>query len=287
MSPCLVQQLFRQKIGVELDQGIVEDVLFPMLRCKKHPSKDLLLDIKMTQRWDEHGDSMITRPGRHFPDNPHTDEERASVGRYSLEKNMSPFTRIPPPLESVRAAARRSAAGWRRHPRHARQQESKERKRLGKVNSRFRRDLTMRKNWGTVDILNELRELKHPVIECHPVPDEQRHFDLAESWGDQALSFFLESMDDAYIHLEETKREARGKIVVAVCDFWGSWSKSPLYSNDQMLLGKEKAIIKEDLQFVNRYLEHSLSNGGLYWVTQTVGEPATGPATAGSLSTYY
>jgi len=158
--------------------------------------------------------------------------------------------------------------------------------RLGKVNSRFRRGMTARNKWGTVDILNELRELKHPVIECHPVPDEQRHFDLAESWGDQALSFFLESMDDAYIHLEETKRETRGKIVVATCDFWGSWSKSPLYSNDKMLLNREKAIIKEDLQFVNRYLEHSLSNGGLYWVTRRVGEPDRF-ASAPSLSTYY
>ena len=284
MSPCLVQQIFRQKIGKELDQSIVDEVLFPLLRSRKHPSKDLLLDIKMTQRWDEHGDSMITRPGLRFPRL--TEQQHALVGRYSLEKNMSPFTRIPPPLESVRAAARRAVAGWRRHPRHARQQESKERKRLGKVNSRFRREMTIREKWGTVDILNELRELKHPVIECHPVPDEQRHFDLAESWGDQALSFFLESMDDAYIHLEETKREARGKIVIAVCDFWGYWSKSPLYSNDQMLLGKEKAIIKEDLQFVNRYLEHSLSNGGLYWVTQTVGEPDRF-ASAPSLSTYY
>ena len=261
MSPCLVQQLFRQKVGQELDQGIVDEVLFPLLRSRKHGPRELLLDIKMTQRWDEHGDSMITRPGSRFPRL--TDEEHAYYGaRYSLEKNMSPFTRVPPPLESVRAAARRSAAGWRLRG----EQEVKERQRLGKVNSRFRREMTIRKKWGTVDILNELRELKHPVIECHPVPDEQRHFDLAESWGDQALSFFLESMDDAYIHLEETKREARGKIVIAVCDFWGYWSKSPLYSNDQMLLGKEKAIIKEDLQFVNRYLEHSLSNGGLYWV---------------------
>ena len=269
MSPCLVQQLFRQKIGEELDQSIVDEVLFPLLRSRKHGPRELLLDIKMTQRWDEHGDSMITRPGRRFPRL--TEQQHASVGRYSLKKNMSPFTRIPPPLESA------PAFRW--------EQEVKERQRLGKVNSRFRREMTIRKDWGTVDILNELRELKHPVIECHPVPDEQRHFDLAESWGDQALSFFLESMDDAYIHLEETKREARGKIVVAVCDFWGSWSKSPLYSNDKMLLNREKAIIKEDLQFVNRYLEHSLSNGGLYWVTRVYIRDRF--SYASRLSTYY
>ena len=286
MSPCLVQQLFRQKIGVSLDPAFIDEVLFPLLRSRKELSRELLLDIKLTQRWDKHGDSMITRPGRRFPDNPHTEEERASVGRYSLEKNMSPFTRIPSTLESAlrlsRCAGGRRAAGWRLRG----EQEVKERKRLGKVNSRFRRKMTIRKKWGTVDILNELRELKQPVIECNPIPDSHRHFDHAESWGDQALSFFLERMDDAYIHLEETKREARGKIVIATCDFGGSWSNSPLYSNDKMLLNREKAIIKEDLQFVNRYLEHSLSNGGLYWVTQTVGEPDRF-ASAPSLSTYY
>ena len=73
---------------------------------------------------------------------------------------------------------------------------------------------------------------------------------------------------DAYIHLEETNGRQLRKIVVATCDCWGSWSKSPLYSNDEMLRNREKAIIKEDLQFVNNYLEYSLSNGGLYWVTQ-------------------
>ena len=276
MGSCLVQQLFRQKIGKELDQGIVDEVLFPLLRPRKHGPRELLLDIKLTQRWNEHGDSTITRPGRRFPDNTHTDEERASVGRYSLEKNMSPFTLIPSTLESVVRLAREVRA----------EQEVKERQRLGEVNSRFRREMTIRKKWGTVDILNELRGLKHPVIKCHPVPDSHRHFDHAESWGDQALSFFLERMDDAYIHLEETKRETRGKIVVATCDFWGSWSKSPLYSNDKMLLNREKAIINEDLQFVNRYLEHSLSNGGLYWVTQTVGEPGRF-ASSPSLSNYY
>jgi hypothetical protein len=52
-----------------------------------------------------------------------------------------------------------------------------------------------------------------------------------------------------------------------------------------MLRKKEKAIIKEDLKFVNRYLEHSLSQGGLYWVTEMVGEP--GMPAVPSLSTYY
>jgi len=262
MSPCLVQQLFRQKVGVSLDPAFVDDVLFPLLRSRKYGPRELLLDIKLTQRWDEHGDSMITRPGRRFPRLPRHD---ASVGRYSLKKNMSPFTKIPPTLESVRA-----------------EQEVKERRRLGKVNSRFRREMTVRKKWGTVDILNELRGLKHPKIECHPVPDSHRHFDHA--WEIYPKDEFPA---DAYIHLVETNGKQLREIVVAGCDLWGDWSKSPLYSNDKMLLNKEKAILKEDLQFVNRYLEHSLSCG-LYWVISHTrrGHP-NNPMVMSGLSTYY
>ena len=235
-----MRQLFRQKVGEELDQDLIDEVLFPMLRSRKHPSKELLLDIKMTLR-NQNGDSMIALP----------------------DKNVSPFTKIPPTLESVRA-----------------EQEVAEKERLGKVNSRFRREMTMREDWGSIDILNELRELKHPVIEFNPVPDSHRHVD--HPWEIHPPDKFPAN---AYICLEETSDFRLKEIVVAVCDLWGSWSKSPLYSNDKMLRDKEKAIIKGDLQFVNRYLEHSLSQGGLYWVTEMVGEP--GMPAVPSLSTYY
>ena len=223
MVACLVQQLFRQKIGKELDQHLVDDVLFPMLRLKKHGPKELLLDIKMTLR-NQNGDSMIALP----------------------DDNVQLFTKIPPTLESERA-----------------EQEVAEKERLGKLNSRFRREMTMREDWGAIDILNELRELKHPVIECHPVPDGTRHID--HPWEIYPKDEFPA---DAYIRLEEMSDSRLREIVVAGCDLCGSWSKSPLYSNDKMLRNKEKAIIKEDLLFVNRYLEHSLSNGGLYWVNR-------------------
>jgi len=244
MSPCLVQQLFRQKVGLELDQGIVDEVLFPLLRLKKHGPKELLLDIKMTLR-NQNGDSMIALP----------------------DDNVSPFTKIPP-TSGLSPDSERA------------EQEVAEKARLGKVTSRFRREMTMRENWGAVDILNELRELKHPVIEFHPVPDSHRHVD--HPWEIHPPDKFPAN---AYICLEETNGKQLREIVVATCDLWGSWSKSPLYSNDKMLRDKETAIIKGDLQFVNRYLEHSLSQGGLYWVTEMVGEP--GMPAVPSLSTYY
>ena len=84
MSPCLVQQLFRQKIGEELDQHIVEEVLFPMLRCKKHPSKELLQDIKLTQSCNEYGGSAIVGRRQYGC-------IISSAGRYLSHKNISPF----------------------------------------------------------------------------------------------------------------------------------------------------------------------------------------------------
>ena len=78
MSPCLVQQLFRQKIGEELDQGLVDEVLFPLLFKQKHGPKELLQDIKLTQSCNEHGLSAIV--GR-----------RQYVGGRARHKNISPF----------------------------------------------------------------------------------------------------------------------------------------------------------------------------------------------------
>ena len=65
MSPCLVQQLFRQKIGVELDQGIVDEVLFPMLRSRKDLPREILLDIKLTRSCNDDGQSSIIHTHTH------------------------------------------------------------------------------------------------------------------------------------------------------------------------------------------------------------------------------
>jgi hypothetical protein len=75
---CLVQQLFRQKIGKELDVALVDDVLFPLLFKQKHGPKELLQDIKLTQSCNEYGRSAIV--GR---------------GKRSCHKNISPFPESP------------------------------------------------------------------------------------------------------------------------------------------------------------------------------------------------
>jgi hypothetical protein len=74
MRTCLVQQLFRLKIGKDLEQGIVDEVLFPLLRPRKHGPRELLLDIKLTQSCNEYGQSAIVVRGKR-----------------SCHKNISPF----------------------------------------------------------------------------------------------------------------------------------------------------------------------------------------------------
>ena len=71
---CLVQQLFRLKIGKELDPSIVDEVLFSLLRPRKHGPKELLQDIKLTQSCNEYGQSAIVVRDKR-----------------SCHKNISPF----------------------------------------------------------------------------------------------------------------------------------------------------------------------------------------------------
>ena len=132
MSPCLVQQLFRQKIGQELDQGLVDEVLFPMLRKQKHLSRELLLDIKMTQSSNENGLSAIIMP-RHL-------STTQACGRFTPIRGCPRPRPLPPP---------------------------------GKTTSKFRRKMMSERDWGSIEILNELRELNHPHIGYHISQDHQ------------------------------------------------------------------------------------------------------------------
>ena len=164
MSPCLVQQLFRQKIGKELDPSIVDEVLFPMLRSRKHPSKELLLDIKLTQSADsnEYGQSAIVIC-RVIDPNDDAPEE-------GVPQNISRFE-VPLGQHNLWLPSR-----LQRLP--------------GKIPSQMRR-LRHMSMWGSIDILNELRQLKHPRIDYHP------------SYIEDQLEFPGEEFDDAFIHLIE------------------------------------------------------------------------------------
>jgi len=144
MAACLVQQLFRQKIGQELDSNLVDEVLFPLLFKQKHAPKDLLQDIKLAT-----DTLIITRQARHF--------------------SVPSFTPIP---EYWTYFATLSGSYLP----------------VGQRTSKVRRGKIRNEDWGTIDILNELRGLNYPqagykprsyVIE-EPVDYEDGFISLAE-----------------------------------------------------------------------------------------------------------
>jgi hypothetical protein len=49
MPACIIQQLFRQIVGQDVDPCLVDDVLFPMLRSRKL-SRELSQDIKLVNK---------------------------------------------------------------------------------------------------------------------------------------------------------------------------------------------------------------------------------------------
>ena len=164
MSPCLVQQLFRQKIGKELDQGIVDDVLFPLLRPRKHPSKELLQDIKLAT------DTLIGHIGAGLDP--------------SVVFNIPIFTPLPAKGDWIvdgdgcLPVSRGDDWGGENRGRVSR----------GRRTSKWQRQKIRTFDWGTIDILNELRGLNYPRVGYKPRP-----YVIEEP----------DSFDDAYISLAE------------------------------------------------------------------------------------
>jgi hypothetical protein len=146
MTSCLVQQLFRQRIGQELDPRLVDEVLFPMLRSRKHPSKDLLLDIKLTQSCNGNGHSAIVQI---FYGGTIRNTSLFGVGQRGGEEDAVQASQ----LVAVRAT-------HLSYPTTSAYMLAAKRLRYGKNTSKLRRHTSYHTSWGSVDILNELRESK-------------------------------------------------------------------------------------------------------------------------------
>jgi len=205
---CLVQQLFRQKIGQGLDQGIVDDVLFPMLRSMKHGPKELLQDIKMTLVEVGYCVSPITKIAP---------TDRPDLGLVAGDPiNIPPLTCMP-------------ILVWSNNPSMFRKIHE------GRCTSKFRRESVNPRDWGTIDILNKLRELKRPLIRYH------------ECWNrdDWYRSNMQTEFDDVFIHVIDEHCDAIARE---------HYARSTT-TNDTKLLEAKSAT-----NLVNAFLKKSLEN---------------------------
>ena len=107
MPACIIQQLFRQIVGQDVDPCLVDDVLFTMLRSRKELSRELSQDIKLVNKI-------------------------MGEGRFTVDFILPAFR----PSKSSKPSP----------------------------DKRVRRSRIHRSEWTSIDILNELRELKQPAI---------------------------------------------------------------------------------------------------------------------------
>ena len=216
MTPCLVQQLFRSKIGQELDQGLIDEVFFPLLRLRKHGPKELLQDIKLAT-----GTLIITdyarRDARHFsvPNFTPIPEYWTYPSPWHVQGVSDPVSAgVNPPDKKLKG----KFPFW--IP-------------VGQRTSRVRRRKIRKDDWGTIDILNGLRELNYPQVGYKPRP------------------YVIEpdSFDDAYISLAED---------------------NSLPSSSRVQPGRARCMIDARSNFVNNFLDDVLiTDKRLTWGAST------------------
>ena len=133
---CLVRQLFRLKIGRDVDPALIDDVMFPLLLTQRYQPNQLLQDIKLTRGPSDYVDKY----GRHKESSlillEREEEEDDDDDRYPYYDNITHFT--PRPWTTDIGGN------------------------VGKRTSTIRMRDTRPRDWGTIDIVNKLRSLKNP-----------------------------------------------------------------------------------------------------------------------------
>jgi len=226
-----VQQLFRQKIGEGLDANVVDEVLFPLLFKQKYLPYSLHLDIRMVQN--------ITDPRLHV-----------AGGRAPANMPQMVPGKVPP---FDPACSGRTHLGMRRSC------GQDDRLTKGRHGSKFRRKKTHKWNWGSVDILNELRSLKYPQMGYEPIDqgyELEEECDLFSDFGDEFENAFLRLEEDdtipdisGYWRIEKDKSlRLRSKFVNGFLDNLikkgdhPSWGGNPRCEFQPVLVAREWAM---------------------------------------------
>jgi len=102
----------------------------------------------------------------------------------------------------------------------------------GKVASKSRRNMARYRDWGSIEILNELRELNHPQTGYH---------------NSQGTMMLLEYPNDPYVEEEDLEYVF---IRLEECRHWSSY-----YTEE------EKHKLATDSEVVNDFLQNTLVSG--------------------------
>ena len=133
---CLVRQLFRLKIGKDVDPALIDDVMFPLLLTQRDQPNQLLQDIKLTRGPSDYVDNTGRRKESSLILLEREEEEDDDDDRYPYYDNITHFT--PRPWTTDIGGN------------------------VGKRTSTIRMRDTRPREWGTIDIVNKLRSLKNP-----------------------------------------------------------------------------------------------------------------------------
>jgi len=133
---CLVRQLFRLKIGKDVDPALIDDVMFPLLLTQRDQPNQLLQDIKLTRGPSDYVDNTGRRKESSLILLEREEEDDDGDDRYPYYDNITHFT--PRPWTTDIGGN------------------------VGKRTSTIRMRDTRPRDWGTIDIVNKLRSLKNP-----------------------------------------------------------------------------------------------------------------------------
>ena len=164
MPACIIQQLFRQIVGQGLDYGLVDDILFPMLRSRKELVRELSQDIKLV------------------------DKIMGEDPFYAVDFIVPVFRPSKPSKPSKQSKQSKQSKPY--------------------PGKRVRRSSVLRNEWTSIDILNELRELKRPWI------GGRYRYSGRGLVGDRFADFYI-NFKEAHWEHESTEEE----ITVLVNDF--------------------------------------------------------------------